>query len=471
MSLLLDLLDLTAAKKEINDKHKVDGLGAADVVSDFAGIYKKAQAISAQASKFILQYPVACSDSITNYKTGIAIAKQVEFDCARFYLLASGLDPVIDVKNGDSIKAHLDRLTSATEAYVRNNFPGISVKITQPTEEDITHAMENLSIANEPFSIQSRESVLARTVYSREDDEKDTEENNEEVETLGVDETFKEVDSDYEGETTTEKPDDSSKNNKDKNKNKIDYVSFHDAKEFEKLGKSAPTVVNIELILNDNGGQKTIKVPLAFKSDLQFCPHQDLIDLIGSSDTKANKFLKSWIKLTSGEIKFFKDWLFAIDEAKGDVDKEYTIGRVPILRHLMSAKNANRTKNAIDVWFKYFPRFKEKLKGLITDKSQKELPMVTVVVTEQDFETATGKSINKALQPNSKVVQTILDDYMLLGLGIIDELNDVGYFFYSGEEGFSTIELSKMGSNSNDKPVSEKLTEVLAAMSKMITRH
>lgn len=465
MSLLLDLLDLTTAKKEINDKHTVGGIGAADVVSDFAGMYKKAQAISAKASKFILQYPVACSDSITNYKTGIAIAKQVEFDCARFYLLASGLDPVINVKNGGTIQAHLDKLTNATEAYVRNKFPGFSIKITQPTEDDIAHAMENLSIANEPFTIQSRESVLAKTVFSREDE-------NEEVETLGVDDTFKEIDSDYEGEIDTEKPDESSKNGKGNNKEeKTTYEIRKDVRDFEKLGKSAPTVINIELILNDVGGQRIVKVPLAFKSDLQFCPHQDLIDLIGSSDTKANKFLKSWIKLTSGEIKFFKDWLFAIDEAKGDVDKEYAIGRVPILRHLMSAKNANRTKNAIDVWFKYFPRFKEKLKGLITDKSQKELPMVTVIVTEQDFETATGNSINKALQPNSKVIQTILDDYMLLGFGIIDELNDVGYFFYSGEEGFSTIELSKMGSNSNDKPVSEKLTEVLAAMSKMITRH
>ena len=97
--------------------------------------------------------------------------------------------------------------------------------------------------------------------------------------------------------------------------------------------------------------------------------------------------------------------------------------------------------------------------------------MVTLVVTEQDFELGTGKSINKAMEPNSKIVQAILDNYMLLGLGIIDELNDVGYFFYSGEEGFTTIELSKMGSNSSDKPVNDKLTEVLAAMSKMITRH
>ena len=69
MSLLLDLLDLTAAKKEINDKHKVDGLGAADVVSDFAGIYKKAQAISAQASKFI-RMCLNCT-TIPNINNGI----------------------------------------------------------------------------------------------------------------------------------------------------------------------------------------------------------------------------------------------------------------------------------------------------------------------------------------------------------------------------------------------------------------
>lgn len=464
MSLISDFLELGGMAKKINNKYPVNetGMGAADAALSFVGMYKKAQAISAKASKFVLQYPVACSDSITNYKTAIAIAKQVEFDCARFYLLASGLDPVINVRGGDTIQAHLDKLTSATEAYIRDKHPGFSVKITQPTEEDVTNAMEGLSIANTPYSIKSRESILAKTVFSREDDE--------DIETLDVDNSFDQTESDDENDTDKKNKNNGNDTDK-KNKNEI-FVSSHNAKEFEKLGNSAPTIVNIELILNDNGGQRIVRVPLAFKSDLQFCPHQDLVDLIGSSDTKANKFMKSWIKLTSGEINFFKDWMFAIDEAKGDVDKEYAIGRVPILRHLMNAKNANRAKAVADAWLSIFPKFKNKIKDMINLKySQKELPMVTLVVTEQDFETATGKSINKALQPNSKVVQTILDDYMLLGLGIIDELNDVGYFFYSGEEGFSTIELSKMGSNSNDKPVSEKLTEVLAAMSKMITRH
>ena len=96
--------------------------------------------------------------------------------------------------------------------------------------------------------------------------------------------------------------------------------------------------------------------------------------------------------------------------------------------------------------------------------------MITVVMTEQDFEEASGIRVNRVLNGSSKLVEQVIDTYMLLGFGIVDEMKDVAYFFYAGEEGYSTIKLSEMGSNGSDKNVGEKLTDVLAAMSRLITK-
>lgn len=455
MGNLSSLIDITGILK--NEVSKRDPSGGS-YTQAIGKAYSKAKSISERASKYILQYPVAVSGSITDLKTALAIAKQIEFDCARFYILASGLQPVIDYGKGDTIQAHLDALQTGAESL------GYPCKITRATDEDIRRSIENLSYIDKPYELFGRESLLAKNVYSQEikiDDDVEVEQaeaNNDESNNAVVDEGS------LTG-TTTQAP--SEDTDKDDNKQPTAFMSPNGVskKDLEALGKAAPTVFTLEFIIHDIAGGRTIKVPMAIKSDLQFINREEIKRLVTEVDSPGS-WLHTLIKLTTGEISFFKDLIFAADRAKKDIEAERVLGNAPISRRLIDARNRYRAKSSANA----ITKLVNKCKDIIAKKNYKDLPMITVVMTEQDFEEASGVRVNRVLSGASKLVEQIIDTYMLLGFGIVDEMKDVAYFFYAGEEGYSTVKLSEMGSNGSDKNVGEKLTDVLAAMSRLITK-
>ena len=455
MGNLSSLIDITGILKNEISKRDPSGGSYTKAIGE---AYSKAKSISERASKYILQYPVAVSGSITDLKTALAIAKQVEFDCARFYILASGLQPVIDYGKGDTIQAHLDVLQTGAESL------GYPCKITRATDEDIRRSIENLSYIDKPYELFGRESLLAKNVYSQEikiDDDVEVEQaeaNNDESNNAVVDEGS------LTG-TTTQAP--SEDTDKDDNKQPTAFMSPNGVskKDLEALGKAAPTVFTLEFIIHDIAGGRTIKVPMAIKSDLQFINREEIKRLVTEVDSPGS-WLHTLIKLTTGEISFFKDLIFAADRAKKDVEAERVLGNAPISRRLIDARNRYRAKSSANA----ITKLVNKCKDIIAKKNYKDLPMITVVMTEQDFEEASGVRVNRVLSGASKLVEQIIDTYMLLGFGIVDEMKDVAYFFYAGEEGYSTVKLSEMGSNGSDKNVGEKLTDVLAAMSRLITK-
>lgn len=455
MGNLSSLIDITGILKSEASKRDPSG---GSYTKSIGEAYSKAKSISERASKYILQYPVAVSGSITDLKTALAIAKQVEFDCARFYILASGLQPVIDYGKGDTIQAHLDALQTGAESL------GYPCKITRATDEDIRRSIENLSYIDKPYELFGRESLLAKNVYSQEikiDDDVEVEQaeaNNDESNNAVVDEGS------LTG-TTTQAP--SEDTDKDDNKQPTAFMSPNGVskKDLEALGKAAPTVFTLEFIIHDIAGGRTIKVPMAIKSDLQFINREEIKRLVTEVDSPGS-WLHTLIKLTTGEISFFKDLIFAADRAKKDVEAERVLGNAPISRRLIDARNRYRAKSSANA----ITKLVNKCKDIIAKKNYKDLPMITVVMTEQDFEEASGVRVNRVLSGASKLVEQIIDTYMLLGFGIVDEMKDVAYFFYAGEEGYSTVKLSEMGSNGSDKNVGEKLTDVLAAMSRLITK-
>ena len=456
MGNLSNLIDITGILKNEVSKRDPSGGSYTQAIGE---AYSKAKSISERASKYILQYPVAVSGSITDLKTALAIAKQVEFDCARFYILAAGLQPVIDYGKGDTIQAHLDALQTGAESL------GYPCTIRRATDEDIRRSIENLSYIDKPYELFGRESLLAKNVYSQEININD----DVEVEQSEVDNNESNnaiVDEGSLTGTTTQAPgEDNNENDNDKQPTSFISPNGVSKKDLEALGKAAPTVFTIEFIIHDIAGGRTIKVPMAIKSDLQFINREEIKRLVTEVNSPGN-WLHTIIKLTSGEVNSLKDLILAADRAKKDVEAERVLGNAPIGRRLIDARNRYRAKTSANAITKLI----NKCKDFIAKKNYKDLPMVTVVMTEQDFEEASGVRVNRVLNGSSKLVEQIIDTYMLLGFGIVDEMKDVAYFFYAGEEGYSTIKLSEMGSNGSDKNVGEKLTDVLAAMSRLITK-
>ena len=168
------------------------------------------------------------------------------------------------------------------------------------------------------------------------------------------------------------------------------------------------------------------------------------------------------IKLTTGQINFFKDLILGLDESRKDVDREKNLGHMPYFRQLMANKNRYKLKNISETI--------TPLKGIVAKKSQKDLPMFTIIMTEEELTEAAGIRFSYMLKDRTKFIDYFLDTYMLLGLGVVDPENEVIYFFHSGEEGYDMVSIPSIIKNATGGSSSDQssLIKALANMTKMI---
>lgn len=430
-------------------------------------LFTKAKSISAQASKYVMEYPVACSTTITDYKTALAITKQVEFDCARFIILASGLNPVIRQQDGDSIHAHINSLVSSYESL-----SGFKVSITPATQEMIDSCEGYVlnEMSNEIYQIYNPDTETTKLAFSRE-----APNNNGPMDFNPLRDNYNDtsviIQKDANGKDIYPDPNDINANagrngRYDISRKEINRAAMKNHVALDeinnKLGKCAPTIVNIKMYVQaGDGSDRQVDFPLAVKATLQYVDAIDINEMLSQVDSKAKKLFKL-IQLTSGEIKFFKDFLFALDSVKSDVDRERVVGNTPFFRRLMSNKSKYR--------FKTVANFIPFIKDFVASKKQSDMPMCTIIIDESELR-GLKLRLSDCLKNRQKYIDPMLDTYMLLGLGIVDSDNGVIHFFYSGEDYPVTCDIDKVGSNSKDKDISSDLSKALANMSRLVTKH
>ena len=511
MGFISDVITLTRLANKIKKDAGLDSENAKTV----AACWSKAKAISAQAAKYVMEYPVACSSQITDYKKALAIAKQVELDCARFVILASGLNPIVDRKHGDTIEAHLNSMVTSFESY------GVPCTIEPATTEFINAGREYM---NKYFSTElyhtykdedpDKDSVAMSTEVGNinalddEGDDENVMDNPTDLNGNDYDNFLKRASSVYKGhegsdlatfkEPTEENfkelyfqltgqqmktPDELNDEGVDYTKAKADYDAAFDkysnivkqskismatanardnADILRKLQDVGPTIVTITLYLTDGaGGQRAIQLPLAIKSSLQFVDSIDLMTVLSRTNTN-NRKLDRFIKVTSGQMGFFKDWLASLSEINEDVEREKALGKVPIFRRLLDAKNRYRIKSIAET--------RPRLAKFIAGKNQKDLPMCTIICTVAELEEAYNQKWTYIYRTR-KIIDEIIDTYMLLGFGIVDTTSDYIYLFYAGESEPQIIAMDKLGNGSGNDNTNKSLAEAIANTTRLLARH
>lgn len=463
-----------------------------DDIKAAAAMWSKAKSISAQASKYVLEYPVACTDSITDLKTALAISKLVEYDCARFIILAAGLNPIIKHNSGDTIEMHLNDLLTSYE-----NYSGYHCEITPASQEalqaaqnymDNVYSSEEYNIFNKSeFSLEVKDasvfddSVNDNPIEDTNNYDFDSELTDENIAKLKQTEIYEDAGNhgprslDHDPGTAFDKrfpkPTDSSKLKEWETKRAEFISSFDDVGNtysgvkvddsiLRGLGKHQPTVINVTFVIADgNGVMRDFNVPLAIRSNIHFIGSKDIKDILTKVNSP-NHNVKNLIKLTSGEVHLFRDLIFQIEESKRDVERERALGSMPIYRRLMANKHRHDTKTLAS----HIPI----IKNFIARKNQKDLPMCTVIITEQELVDITKVRLNQLLK-DRRFIDYVMDTYMLLGLGIVDEANDVIYLFYSGEKDYNIYSLSKV-THSSDADLTNQLATTLDRMTALISR-
>ena len=466
MSAITELVDVVGIAKKITKDN--DNMKA---VAETAKLFRNAKAISASANKYVVNYPVIVSTRVSNYKTALAIAKQVELECARFIILASGLDPV--VSSNDTVGNKLNNLFMTSEESLK-------FTITEASDEEFYSAENYLqsyynlkkqdSFKKVSSFVQSKEMVDTDASNENSENEKEVvdqlnKENNTELNEDEEEFARQQMGIDINSDDFNKKPkDEQNKLKQDIKDNKKTNITWEGdnayQKNLSKLSKVGPTIIKIKLLLDTNTTQ-FVEVPIAVKATLQYADSSDCVSLLRGTQTFSNKF-QNLIKIISGET-CFTEWLFQIEKAKNDVKREKELGKVPFYRNLINNKNRYKLKNL----FGSIPL----LKDFVAKKSKKDMPICTIVVHHDELSEALGYRLSKIVDEPS-IIQKIMDTYMLLGVGIVDDVNDIIYFLFSGEDSYRIVEIDKLGQGGNGgEDSSALLMKMLNSTIGALTRH
>lgn len=493
MALINELIDITKLAKELGNKAM--DKESMEYIEKSAKLFKKAKAISASANKYTVVYPVLVSSRISDYKTALAITKQIELECARFIILAAGMKPIIG-RSGNEINAQLNsifteeslkdfhfELSPATdeEFYsVENYLESIRNTVYKPKFKKVSSFVNSTEMIDENTALSDGESIDTSAEdednldsgNKTKDDKWNTDDEpylakclaNTDIQEFGrkkcsIDIMHPKDDRGYEI-TDKAKKEELAKQLYEswelanKTSGKAGYVND----DLTKLVKEGPTIINLKFWVS--GENTAIDIPIAVKAVLKYVDSSDCADLLKRSKTFSSRFL-TIVRLISGEL-CFKEWLLQLDEAKKDVEREKEIGHVPWYRNLLSGKTRWKTKNVLDV-FKLQNDF-------VRGKTKEDMPMCTIIFDSDEFENAAKMRISKVLN-DRKIADNILNEYMLLAFGIVDNINEVLYLFFAGESEYRVIDINKVGTKNSTDNTNVKLLDMLNKSIGVITRH
>lgn len=201
--------------------------------------------------------------------------------------------------------------------------------------------------------------------------------------------------------------------------------------DIKKANELVPSIMQISIYNTSKDG---VIIPMTFligvKAKLYSVNSNDIVTKIISKNKDTNFFLK-FIRATTREISFFRDFVFAVDKAKLD------------------ALSQSRKGSSNKIWKILERRAKmSKLKRWIS-KSNDAMAISSLVVSQEDVEYI--KAIEKVDIENPVVIRPIMEAYNLMHFIIVDELTETCKFISdTGDDVYETISFTHLERESGD---------------------
>lgn len=410
-----------------------------DLVKKLAG---RAENIASIANKRIHEYPVIISNAFgDNLDTAMNTVKYTEALYAYFLLMSIGMNPVVE--NGRSITAHIAQFgTESVKADIKLAIIDDEMKHSFEAEMVSGHKpyimssdfKEYLSMEASDIMDKIEGRVSTHTEfqedqtsneYYRKIKDKSGKDRMEQVFLDASDDTFVDAKGvaiqDSNGQPLTSwNPGDIIKGRYVEINNSpvgtmlknIDSVGAglsqrisDNCKVFEKrIGKSLPTTFTVNLIVGD----KTIPVNLAVKAVPHFIT-SDEMSVLFKRCLDGGGLIRKFLRLRSGEFKFFKDFIFNLNQIKDDHKMYAKLERHPWYRALMDRKIKSVVKGIGGL----NQRIKENL------KDEAILPTVTLLTTVEEISEAINYPYYDAVKTGK--IDKIINHLMLLGIFVYDD--------------------------------------------------
>lgn len=216
--------------------------------------------------------------------------------------------------------------------------------------------------------------------------------------------------------------------------------------EYKKANELMPTLMVINFKSKVGDGYEIVdSVIIGVKAKLYPMSSEDIITHVVAKAKDAN-WVQKFIKASTREISFFKDFLFAIDKAKID------------------ALSLSKKGSANKMW-KVLERRASKSKwNRLMAKATNDSTAITTLVMSQNEIDYIKKEFHIDISDvyNSRI---LMESYNLLGICIVDESLEIAKFMWdTGEDLWETVAFSNLERESNDntyKKVVNLMTKVM----------
>lgn len=425
----------------INDKLKENDL---DGEFDFGNLNRARTSIARKSRTAILQFPVLTSRNLSDQEVLLSIAKALEREYGVFIRTASGLDDIIEV---DPKKTDDPRGTGKAKY--------ISDKLHQ-----------NLSYADYPVGSMVKDAALSTIEKNGNSYDVDSSNFKPYLKNAAIKGIFESANiellkiekSDLNFKSLNEATPKINININKKQKNDDDdndkitrkIITTYEKNRYgqqladndvKKSNELVPTLINLPITINILGEKTAYQENLLIgvKAVIHPVDSDDMIYNITQSLKEKRKFFR-FIQWTTGEIAFFKDYLFCLDRIKKEAFQHNKKDK--IWRALKVRANKDRLRR-------------------MTGKKGDFLPNATILITMEEVEYILNE-YGIDLINNINAVRQLFDIYFLLGLVIYDSSNNLVYFIFDGQASYQALPLTAL-----ERETAIKVNDVKAITSLM----
>lgn len=415
-------------------------------ITSLARDLNNTKSITERARKSIFVYPVLFSSGMSDLETDFEVSKFLELQYGIFTMLTVGLNPA--VSNG-TIGEYLNTISAESVEGVE-----YSLKSYDPNQVKSWYNMfseENKDFFEEYKYVNGLEAKNNGYTDLNEilDKVNDLEKNNKELQRSqnATADRVKKLEGDKKEFNSMDAFDE--ENDVFASELKADAI-------IKKLSDAAPTMIELKLKLK--GYESDFKIPIALKANPHFLRSDELAALFDSA-IEDKRLLTRIVKLTSGEISFFKDFLFNIDRIKRDQKLYESFGQHPWYQQFMARKEKNRAKRLGLILSTLFGKGKE-----VVSATSNYLPTASIILTIDELEKSSKMKFGFLLK-NEKILWSILNHLGLLCIGIYDPRRETFAFYFNGFKKPLMMSKKQM-KGSSGKSDSEKMTELMLLMTK-----
>jgi hypothetical protein len=410
----------------------IDAIKAIDVKKSVKDYVKKNQfsSISRQAAEGTLQFPVLVSRSM-DIDTLQIISRSLERQFSSFIQTVLTMNPDLNVNKDKNAAGYLKKFHQNTGSGVKHSASNFLMNNSDAVgyilgkiglesfindDESVTLLLTCLSEGSTSGTINTNKQQLRNYKdYIREDKLNDKFRPQNKLYMFANENLSKKYNSLTEAKTTETKAD---KNDIYRDlKYKIGEKVLVD-NDVKKSNELIPTTLHVKVLrTNDDGenlGQQDFIVGV--KSIMHPINSEEMVTNMVSACHNNNKFF-DFIRWTSGEISFFKDFLFNVKDIKNDVLNRST-GASPWWLTLKRRRDKAKISNVLPIMNKY-------------------LPNASIIISMQEVEFIKSQFGFDLMNPI--FVDKIMNTFFLLGFVVVDTSTQIAHFLFDGQTAFQSV--------------------------------